>query len=362
MTRASDELPRPHAGANDELALSLLRASTDALLDPQVLLEATRDSSGRIVDFLYREVNQATCDYLGLSRAELIGRGVVETMPGIRDTLLPGYIRCLDTGEPLILNDFSYDNEVLTDTRRYDLRATRATPTSLVLTWRDVTERFQNIQRIADSEARYRRTMEHAAVGMCLVSPEGRVSEVNEAMAQFFGYDSSTLNGTDWQEFTGPEYLDAEQHKVTAILEGRIDSYRMVKQYVHAEGHLIWGDLSVRGVRDEQGHLMNFVALITDITARVEADERNRVLAQQLQQEKVQLAASEETIICSPRMPAMWYSVCGTAGSSGPHRRLTLCWVDRPTPGWAGTSWTSFRQRMRRSTPRCWRNWPNPPS
>ena len=68
-------------------AAALLRASTEALLDPQVLLEAATDSSGQIVDFLYRELNQATCDYLGLSRAELLGRGIVESMPGIRATL-----------------------------------------------------------------------------------------------------------------------------------------------------------------------------------------------------------------------------------------------------------------------------------
>ena len=76
-------------------------------------------------------------------------------MPGIKATLLDGCIRCLETGEPLILNDFSYDNEVLLDTRRYDLRTTRATRTSIVLTWRDVTERFQAAKRPAESDERY---------------------------------------------------------------------------------------------------------------------------------------------------------------------------------------------------------------
>ena len=140
----------------DQKALTAaLQASTDALLDPQVLLEAAVDSSGQIVDFLYREVNQATCDYLGLSREELLGRGVVETMPGIKATLLDGYIRCLDTGEPLILNDFSYDNEILRDTRLYDLRVTRAASTSLVLTWRDVTDRYATANALARDIQRY---------------------------------------------------------------------------------------------------------------------------------------------------------------------------------------------------------------
>ncbi|MGV1006734.1 MAG: PP2C family protein-serine/threonine phosphatase [Candidatus Nanopelagicales bacterium] len=159
---------------------NLLRVSSESLLDPQARLEATRDSSGQIVDFLYRDVNQATCDYLGLTREELIGLGVVEAMPGIRYTLLPDYVRCLDTGEPLILNDFSYDNEILADTRRYDLRCTRATPTALVLTWRDVTDRVHTMERLAASEQQLRQKsdlmkseLDSAATYMASIMPTG---------------------------------------------------------------------------------------------------------------------------------------------------------------------------------------------
>ncbi len=284
----------PGAPATSEAAYALLLATTDVSLDPQVLLEAVTDSSGQIVDFLYCELNQATCDYLGLSRAELLGRGVVETMPGIKGTLLPGYIRCLDSGEPLILDDFAYDNEVLHDIRRYDLRATRATATSIVLTWRDVTERFHVAQRAAKADERYRRSMDHAAIGMCLISPDGRFEEINDALCQLFGYDADTLKQKTWQELTAPEYLESDLKNVNDVLGGRIDSYRMTKQYIHAEGHPIWGDLSVSCIRDEHGQVENFISQITDITARVEADERNRILAQQLQRQNNQIAASEQ--------------------------------------------------------------------
>jgi len=32
--------------------------------------------------------------------------------------------------------------------------------------------------------------MDHAAVGMCLLNPEGRVEDVNNALCQFLGYDA----------------------------------------------------------------------------------------------------------------------------------------------------------------------------
>jgi PAS domain S-box-containing protein len=280
--------------AGDHATLAVLRASADALLDPCVLLEAVRDSAGRIVDFCYRQVNRATCDQFGLSRAQLVGRGVVETSPGEK-ALLPHYIRCLQTGEPLVVNDFCYDGKIRTADRRYDLRAARATSSSIVLTWRDVTERFHMAQRIAASEARYRRSMDNAAVGMCLTAPDGRYTDVNDSLCRFFGYDADTLMAKTWQELTAPDYLEADLNKVSDVLDGRLESYRMVKQYLHADGHLIWGDLSVSCIRDERGLVECFISQITDITAQVEADERNRILNQELQRQNELIAESEAT-------------------------------------------------------------------
>jgi serine/threonine-protein kinase RsbW len=126
---------------------------------------------------------------------------------------------------------------------------------------------------------------------MCLVTPAGRLVEVNPAMARMFGLDTQKMNRSFWQDFTAPEFLEEETTNYHAILEGRIDSYRMVKHYLHADGHRFWGDLSVSAVRDGNGQVENLLALITDVTARVEADERNRRLAHQLQQEIDQRAA-----------------------------------------------------------------------
>ncbi len=280
------------AFAGDHATLAVLRASADALLDPCALLDAVRDSSGRIVDFCYRQVSQAACDQFGLSRAELLGRGVVEISPGEKG-LLPGYIRCLQTGEPLVVNDFRYDGEIRTADRRYDLRATRATSSSIVLTWRDVTERFHMAQRISASEARYHRSMDNAAVGMCLVAPDGRFIEVNDSLCRFFGYDAEKLRAKTWQELTAPDYLETDLNNLNAVLDGRLDSFRSVKQYVHADGHLIWGDLSVSCIRDEHGHVEYFISQITDITVQVEADRRNRILTQELQRQNELIANSE---------------------------------------------------------------------
>ena len=291
--------------------LALLQASADSMLDPQVLLEAVRGPDGQVVDFRYRGVNLAAATYLELSESVLIGHTQLEFSPSLAGSELHRrYIQCLEDGQPVVLTDFPFFNEILHDARRYDLRAARGDADLLAVTWRDVTDRFTAAQRITDSElkyrllaeadhtvaaeqqveearrqqgradARFRRSMENAAVGMCLLAPDGRVLLVNEALCELFGYDAETLKRKSWQELTAPEYLDADQKNVNDLLEGRLDSYRMLKQYIHADGHRIWGDLAVSCVRDENGQVEEAIAQIIDVTAAIKATERYRLLAE----------------------------------------------------------------------------------
>ena len=131
----------------------------------------------------------------------------------------------------------------------------------------------------ARADARYRKSVENAAIGMCLVAPDGRFLEVNDSLCRFFGYGADTLTAKTWQELTAPAYLEADQNKVNDVLDGRLEAYRIVKQYVHANGGLIWGDLSVSCIRDAHGAVEYFISQITDITAHVEAEQRLQRLA-----------------------------------------------------------------------------------
>jgi sigma-B regulation protein RsbU (phosphoserine phosphatase) len=146
------------------------------------------------------------------------------------------------------------------------------------------------------ADARFRRSMDGAAIGMCLLAPDGGVRAVNAALCELFGYDAETLKSKTWQELTAPEYLEADQRNVDDLLNGRSDSYRMLKQYIHAEGRRIWGDLSVSCVRDENGRVEDVVAQIIDVTPTIEATERYRLIAENVT-DVVLRAAPDGTIL-----------------------------------------------------------------
>ncbi|MCW2868043.1 MAG: sensor signal transduction histidine kinase, partial [Marmoricola sp.] len=95
----------------------------------------------------------------------------------------------------------------------------------------------------------WRLTCEHSPIGMALVALDGRVTEANRALVDLLGYDVESLAVLGFQAITHPEDLDGDLDLFARTVRGDLDSYRLRKRYLHADGHVVWGDLSVALVR-----------------------------------------------------------------------------------------------------------------
>ena len=242
-------------------AVVLMRLWADALPDAVVLYEAVRDDCGRIVDFACRDLNRAAYEEVGLTRPQALGRRLLETLPNVESSgLLEHYAACVNSGEPLVLNDFHY--QLFDQDRRLDIRATTPAPELITVTWRDITDRLEFARR----DERYRKLMDHSAVPTSLAEPDGRLVSVNQALASMLGYDIPTLLTMRWQDLTAPENVDRESTIVADIQAGRRENYRGIKQYVRADGHRIYADLSLSCIRRPDGTVENMIAQIVDVT------------------------------------------------------------------------------------------------
>lgn len=116
------------------------------------------------------------------------------------------------------------------------------------------------------SERRFRQAMQHSAIGMALVSLDGRWQQVNRAICELFGYSSTELSRIPFQDITHPDDLSADLAQLERLVAGEIDSYRMEKRYRRKDGDFIWTLLAVSLVRDEAtGTPLHFIAQVEDI-------------------------------------------------------------------------------------------------
>lgn len=147
-----------------------------------------------------------------------------------------------------------------------------------------------------DSEDLWRLMLQHSPIGMTVVALDGRLLLVNRALCEMLGYAEDELTRRGFQELTHAEDLDADLALLQRTLAGEIDSYRIRKRYLHAEGRIVWGDLSVALVRDAFGEPRHFISQILDVTEQRANEERLEAATAEVERERQTLEAIFDTV------------------------------------------------------------------
>jgi diguanylate cyclase (GGDEF)-like protein/PAS domain S-box-containing protein len=194
-----------------------LSATLDSLLDPHIVLEAVRDDTDRIVDFLYAQANAAACRFLGMASGELRGSRVLESDAGrAAEDLLAAAAHVIVSGEPLVRDDYEYDGP--DGRRRYDIRAVNVGD-ALSFTWRDVTARYEADQRLASSEEHYRLLAMNVG-DVVTQSLDGVFQWVSPSLTRILGWHPHDWVGHRLEEFVDPDDAEALGRARVDILAG----------------------------------------------------------------------------------------------------------------------------------------------
>jgi PAS domain S-box-containing protein len=120
----------------------------------------------------------------------------------------------------------------------------------------------------------FQNAFEFAAIGMALVSTEGKWLRVNRAICEISGYSEAELLKRTFQEITHPDDLDLDLENVHKMLASEINTYQMNKRYYHKNGSIVWVLLSVSLVRAESGEPLFFISQIQDITRQKTSEQQ----------------------------------------------------------------------------------------
>jgi diguanylate cyclase (GGDEF)-like protein/PAS domain S-box-containing protein len=143
---------------------------------------------------------------------------------------------------------------------------------------RNVEERHPQEERVGakmkDDSERFRSAFDHAAIGMAIVSSEGRWLQVNRSLCALLGYSARELMNTDFLTITHPDDLGTALSSIKELLKGKIPSHQMEKRYIHKQGHEVWVLWNVSLARDAYTGSAHLIFQIQDITDRKRAEER----------------------------------------------------------------------------------------
>jgi PAS domain S-box-containing protein len=260
---ARDISERKRADENLHAASLYARSLIEASLDPLV----TISPEGKITD-----VNEATIHATGMGREGLIGADFSDyfTEPDkAREGYQQVFSQGLVTDYPLTIRhqdgsvmDVLYNASVYKNTQGEVLGAFAAA--------RDMTAQKKASQ--------YARSLIEASLDpLVTISPEGKITDVNEATIKITGVNREKLIGTDFSDyFTEPAQAREGYQRVFA--EGFVTDYPLTIR--HRGGRLADVLYNASVYKDARGDALGVFAAARDVTAQKQASEYARSLVE----------------------------------------------------------------------------------
>lgn len=132
--------------------------------------------------------------------------------------------------------------------------------------FQDIDEKTKNSKELAQKEQQFRKTFDHSLVGMVALSITYDVINVNRSLCDMLGYTKKEFLKLNIVDITYPKDKNKGDQAAIDLIEGKIDSFKIDKRYIHKNGKTIWTTFSSTIVKDKNGLPLHFIAQINDLT------------------------------------------------------------------------------------------------
>ena len=199
----------------------------------------------------------------------LIGRSLIDDLVGPQDriTLRERLSVAAATGEVVVETNHRRADGTVAPVEMSVRRLTLDDDTHLVAVVRDLSARREVESALRRSESLFRTVFQKSPIGILMGTLDGRILRANPAVEHMLGYSAAELTTMTFNDLTAPE----DRQRKLAIESGSTTpahGARVEKRYVHKDGLITWGEVTVTLVRDEKDDTSFALVLVQDISER----------------------------------------------------------------------------------------------
>ncbi len=223
----------------------------------------------KAVDFRYLEVNNAFEKLTGLKNVE--GKLISEILVNHKTEnpkLFNLYARVAKTGISEKIETY-----VPTLKNWFAISVYSSEKGQFLVIFSNIDERKKFEESLVLSESQFRGLFTQSHVGTAIVGLDKCFIKINDTFCQFLGYREEEMLGKKITDFTHPGDVELGMSDIKRIVDGEIEFSVVQKRYLRKDGTIVWGELTISIVKDEQNNPLYFLPVIQDITERIKAEK-----------------------------------------------------------------------------------------
>jgi PAS domain S-box-containing protein len=258
----------------------------ESMAEGLALHEIILDENGTPCDYRFIDVNPAFVEMTGMKAADVIGRTVLEVLPGIEPSWIERYGAVAQTGVTVRFEQYTSALD-----RHYGVVAYSPQVAQFITLVSDITERKRAEDALRESEEKHRALFETMSEGIVYEDSDGMITSANPAAERLLGLSLDQMQG---RTSTDPRWravhedgspFPGEAHSLrVAAKTGKPATGEVMGIYNPESGEYVW--LSVNSVPEfHPGEKEPFraYAVFRDISERKAADEALRQLNETLE-------------------------------------------------------------------------------
>lgn len=226
--------------------------------------EIILNDEGLPCDYRFIDLNPSFEKQTGLKREEVIGKRVLEVLPGTEPFWIERYGKVALTGEPATFENYAGELG-----KYYSVVAFRNRINQFAVVIEDITNRIKYEKKLKTSE----KIFNHVLDMICISGYDGFFKELNPSWERELGWSREELLSRPWIEFVHAD----DRHKtlnVKSQIVGGEEIYQFENRYICKDGSIKW--LSWNSYPYKEENIMFGVA--RDVTLRKNEENIQQIL------------------------------------------------------------------------------------
>jgi PAS domain S-box-containing protein len=133
---------------------------------------------------------------------------------------------------------------------------------------RDITERKSAEDTLKESEEKFRKIFEESPFCIVMTGKDFGIVRANQSFCNMIGYNEEELKSFTFRDFTHPDHVANDEISLMRLIAQEIPIYHTEKRYIRKDRSVIWGSTTISIIRNNNGEVQFFLAMVEDITSR----------------------------------------------------------------------------------------------